>query len=79
MKASSRTSSVPSSRGSAEVEAALIIPLVILIIVGMVKLGVQLFEKVDASCLEHQAYAEELAGGGKIPEESVLRTRWYFR
>ena len=60
-------------------EAALIIPLVILIIAGMVRLGIQLYEKVDLSSLEHQLYAEELAGGGKIPEESVLRARWYFK
>ncbi len=74
-----KTFSVPASRGSAEVEAALIIPLVILIIVGMVKLGIQLYEKVDLSSAEHQLYAEELANGGKIPEESVLRARWYFK
>ena len=60
-------------------EAALIIPLVILIIVGMVKVGIQLYEKVDASSLEHTAYARELAGGGKIPEESMLRARWYVK
>ena len=70
---------MPASRGSAEGEAALIIPLVILIIVGMVKLGIQLYEKVDSSSAEHQIYAQELAGGGKIPEESLLRARWYFK
>ena len=68
-----------SLRASAEVEAALIIPLVILIIAGMVKLGAALYAKVYESSAENCIKAEVLAGGGLIPAESILRGRWYFK
>ncbi len=67
------------SEGSAQVEAALIIPLVILIVVGMIKLGTLLCEKVETSSSEHAAYAQELTEGGRIPAEKILRGRWYIK
>lgn len=70
---------MPSSRGSAEVEAALILPLVILIIVGMVKLSVTLCSKVELSSLAGSEAASSIAEGGTIPAESILRGRWYFK
>ena len=60
-------------------EAALIIPLVILIVVGMIKLGTQLVGKVEVSSSEHAAYAQELTEGGKLPAEKILRGRWYIK
>ena len=70
---------MPSSRGSAEVEAALILPLVILIIVGMVKLSVTLCSKVELGSLAGSEAASSIAEGGTIPAESILRGRWYFK
>ena len=68
-----------SRRGSAEVEAALIIPLAVLIIVGMVRLGTELFDRTAADSLKNSEAAEELVGGGRIPTESILRGRWYIK
>ena len=68
-----------SSRGSAEVEAALIIPLAVLIIVGMVRLGTELFDRTAVDSLKNSEAAEELVGGGRIPTESILRGRWYIK
>ena len=67
-----------SRRGSAQVEAALIIPLVILIIVGMVKLGIALYGEVLSSSAENAEAAASLATGGTIPTESILRLRWHI-
>ena len=66
-------------RGSAQVEAALIVPLVILIIIGMIKTSITLEEKVVASSAENCAAAELLSRGGKVPTESILRGRWYIK
>ena len=60
-------------------EAALLIPLVILIVAGMIKLGTALCSKVEASSGEHQQYAVELTEGGKLPAERILRGRWYLK
>ena len=60
-------------------EAALLIPLVILIVVGMIRLGGLLCEKVEKSSSEHTAYASELTEGGKLPAEKILRVRWYIQ
>ena len=60
-------------------EAALLIPLVILIIAGMIRLGGQLCEKVETSSAAHAAYAVELTEGGKLPPEKILRGRWYLK
>lgn len=68
-----------SFRASAQVEAALIIPLVILIIAGMIRLGSVLFARVAESSGENCIKAELLSGGGHIPAESILRGRWYFK
>ena len=68
-----------SFRGSAQVEAALIIPLVILIVAGMIKIGMTLEQKVIVSSAENCAAAELLSRGGKIPTESILRGRWYIK
>ena len=60
-------------------EAALLFPLVILIIVAMVGLGFRLCEKVETSSAAHSIDAHSLSLGGKIPEESVLRGKWYLK
>ena len=60
-------------------EAALLFPLVILMIAGMIRLGGQLCEKVQKSSSEHTAYAIELTEGGKLPPEMILRGRWYIK
>ena len=69
----------PSLRAGAQVEAALIIPLVILIIAGMIRLGTELFDRTAVSSAENCIRAEVLSGGGLIPAESILRGRWYFK
>jgi len=68
-----------SSRGSAQVEAALIIPLTVLIIVGMVKLSVSMYGRVTESSQAGSAAAELLSDGGLVPVESVLRGRWHIK
>ena len=67
------------SRGSAQVEAALIIPLVILLIVGMIELGMTLEERVQTSSIQHAAQAEDITDGGRFPAEIILRGTWYFK
>ena len=68
-----------SFRASAQVEAALIIPLVVLITVGMVRLGTAMFGRVAESSAENCVKAASLSEGGRIPAESILRGRWYFK
>ena len=60
-------------------EAALIFPLVILAVVGMIKLGTELCAKVEKSSAEHVLYAQEYAEGGKLPAEKILRGKWYVK
>ena len=67
------------SRGSAQVEAALILPLVILIIVGMVKLGVRMQARVAENSAQNSLKASVLAEGGTIPTETILRGRWHIK
>ena len=66
-------------RASTQVEAALIIPLVILIIAGMIRLGTAMFERVAVSSAENCIKAAVLSEGGLLPAESILRGRWYFK
>ena len=60
-------------------EAALIIPLVILLIVGMIELGMTLEERVQTSSIQHAAQAEDITDGGRFPAEIILRGKWYFK
>ena len=77
----SRISCMPSfdSRGSAEVEAALILPLAVLIIVGMLRLSTALYDNVVASSEENSSAAAVLVEGGRLPTESILRGRWHLK
>ena len=68
-----------SSRGSAEVEAALIIPLAVLVIVGMIRLSTELFGRTAADSIRNAEAAAELVEDGKLPTESILRGRWYLK
>ena len=67
------------SRGSAQVEAALIIPLVILLIAGMIELGMTLEERVRISSIRNAEQAENIIDGGRFPAEAILRGKWYFK
>ena len=69
----------PNSRGSAQVEAAIIIPLVILLIAGMIELGMLLENKVEISSFQHAAEASDITDGGRFPAEVILRGKWYFK
>ena len=60
-------------------EAALIIPLVILIIVGMIEIGMTLEERVQISSTEHAAQAADITDGGRFPAEAILRGKWYIK
>ena len=68
-----------SVRGSAEVEAAIIIPLVVLIIAGMIDLGSALYSKTCVSSAANAAAAGVLVKGGALPTESILRARWHIK
>ena len=70
---------MPGSRGSAQVEAAILIPLVILVVAGMIKLSTELFDKVVVSSENGCSHASALATGGVVATESILRGRWHFK
>ncbi len=65
-----------SKRGSAIVEAAIIIPILILIIVLMLKLTVQTQEKVRILSLDHEAFQADMMKDTLFNVEDILRTGW---
>ncbi len=63
------------SKGSATVESALTLPIVILTLIGMITLGVKMYERVKASAEINRAYALAILEPS-MPSETVLRMRW---
>ena len=60
-------------------DAVLIIPLAVLVIVGMIRLSTQLFDRTAADSTSNAESAAELVDGGKLSTESILRGRWYLK
>ena len=69
----------PGLRGSAQVEAAMLVPLVVFIIAGMISLGSDLYAKTAKSSALNTAAAGALSRGGTLPAESILRGRWHLK
>lgn len=69
----------PALRGSAQVEAAMIIPLVVLVIAGMINLGSGLYSKTAVSSAANEAAAKVIVKGGTIATESIMRGRWHIK
>lgn len=64
------------NRGSALVEAAMIVPLVILIIMGIVKMSITLTDNVEIASLEHKQQAVKITEATGARGEQVLRGKW---
>ena len=61
------------SRGSAMVEAAMVFPLVILIVAGVIMTGLKMYSHVRADAVFHKSEAQaELM----ITAEDILRGKW---
>jgi hypothetical protein len=65
-----------SKRGSTAIEAAIIIPILILIIMAMLKLAIGTQEKVRLLCLDHEAFQAEMMKDTLFNTEDALRTGW---
>ena len=63
------------SAGSATVEASLVFPLVILVIITLLMTGVKMLEKVMCNAALNKAYAIETLEPA-MPAETVLRLKW---
>jgi hypothetical protein len=64
-----------SSAGSATVEASLVFPLIILTVIGMLSIGVRMFERVREVSRQNRLYAEEIIIP-VFPAETALRLKW---
>ena len=63
------------SKGSASVEAALIIPLVMLTIAVMFSIGLRMLQKVKINAETNRAYAQDILYP-LFPAENALRIKW---
>ena len=62
-------------RGSATVEASMVMPIVILAVIGMLAAGISMLEKVKAVSLAKKCYYLEIINPELSPER-VLRLKW---
>ncbi len=65
--------------GSSAVEAALIYPLIILIIAGLISIGSDMSGKVVSSSAAHALAARESCEDETVSAEDIMRGRWIFR
>ena len=63
------------SKGSSTVEASLVFPLVILVLITLLLTGVRMLEKVRSSALKNRAYSVETLEPS-MPAETLLRLKW---
>lgn len=68
-----------SKKGSSTVEAALLIPLLILIIVTLVNAGIKLEKRVEESSKEHVYSAEDVLKSKIDNPEKIIRARWVIK
>lgn len=61
--------------GSAMVEAALVMPIVILIVAGLISIGVELYERVRESSLSGREETLEYIEGNSLRAEDYMRIR----
>lgn len=63
-------------RGSAVVEAALVFPLVVLIIAGVIGLSLQILDETKTDALRHREEAREALDPCIISTENIMRGVW---
>lgn len=68
-----------SRKGSSTVEAALVIPLLILIIVGLISAGIRLEKRVEDSSSDHVYEARDILGSKLDNPEKIVRAKWVIR
>ena len=68
-----------SKKGSAIVEAAMVLPVVILIIAAIIDCGLQLYSNVKISSENHIAEADADIEGKELDVPDILRTGWVFK
>ena len=62
--------------GNSTVEAAMIWPLIILIMAAMISKGFDMYSEVEASAAADKAWAEEKLGNCGC--EAIMRTEWFL-
>ena len=62
--------------GSAIVEAVVVFPVIVLILLGIINITLTKYEDVGASCARHKDEASEWFTKAAVHAEDVLRTRW---
>ena len=63
-------------RGSAVVEAALVFPLVVLLIAGLTGLSLQVLEETKTDALRHREEAREALDPRILSTENIMRGVW---
>ena len=63
-------------RGSTVVEAALVFPLVVLIIAGVIGLSLQILEETKTDALRHREEAREALDPRILSTENIMRGVW---
>ena len=62
--------------GSAVVEAAMVFPLVVLLIAGLIGLSLQILEETEEDALRHRGEARDALDPGILSTENILRGVW---
>lgn len=68
-----------SKKGNANIEAALVIPLLVIIIAMIIKMAVVLEERVEDSSAGHYIDAREVLKDTLTNTEDFMRGRWTFK
>ncbi len=63
-------------QGSAAVEAALVFPLVVLLIAGLTGLSLQILEDTEADAMRHRNEAVDALDFSMVSTENILRGGW---
>ena len=66
-------------RGSAQVEAAMIVPLLILIIAMIIRVGIGQTDSVQVNADRHREQAAGICAGKACSPENLLRGKWMLK
>ena len=64
--------------GGVQVEAALILPLVVLLVAFLISTALSVYEDVRGTAMRHEAAAHSLAEGGEPAPEQLLRAAFFL-
>ena len=67
---------ISDAEGSAVVEAALVFPLVVMIIAGVISLSLGVMEETKADALRHRTEARETLDPRILSTENIMRGVW---